>query len=249
MSKAIVKLSFTFMLLGVFTGVLWFYRGYGSAQVAPTRLVVAKQPDCPLLILSTGIDSSEPQEPRYWYSITNTTEKQISAYAVQESVSLGPGPPIVSTTFVHFPAETLLFGSHQSRQEDGGIGKAYKTTPVKLVLTVDFVEFADGTRWGDDVGKSGERLDGKREGGKAAIKKYREILNNEGVAALEKALAKTTFIQPESSNESADWRDGFKTGVNIVTRRLVAAKIKDAQNGIKRELDKAFDSKAGRREP
>lgn len=123
---------------------------------------------------------SEPREPRYWYSVTNTTEKQITAYAIQQSVNLGPGVPIVSTTLVQFP-EALLFGAHGSRQEDGGIGEAYQTTPLKLVLAVDFVEFADGTRWGDDVGKSGEKLDGKREGGRAAIKKFREILEIEGV--------------------------------------------------------------------
>jgi hypothetical protein len=211
----------------------------------PTRIVVATQPGCPLLILSTGLDVSEPREPRYWYSVTNTTGKQITAYAIQQSVSFGPGGPIVGATLVQFP-EALLFGAHASRQEDGGIGKTYKTTPLKVVLAVDFVEFADGTRWRDDVGKSGEKLDGKREGSKAAVKKFREILENDGVAAVEKVVSEATLIQPQE-DKSAYWQDGFKTGVRIVTRRLTEAKAKDGKDGIRRELLKLFDSEPGRR--
>jgi hypothetical protein len=92
---------------------------------------------------------------------------------------------------VHFPAEKLLFPPHVSRQEDGGIGRIYQQAPVEIVLAVDFVEFADGTRWGDDIGKSGERLDGQRAGGNAAITKYREVLLKEGINGLESAFAES----------------------------------------------------------
>jgi len=116
-------------------------------------------------------------------------------------------------------------------------------------LVVDFVEFADGTRWGDNKGKFAERLDGMRAGGKAAIKKYREILAKDGANGFERAMENSNLIQPEEHSNPGDWADGFNTGVNIVKNRLKAAKTKGEQDEIKRELDKPFDSTEGRQEP
>jgi hypothetical protein len=115
-------------------------------------------------------------------------------------------------------------------------------------LAVDFVEFADGTRWGDDTGKSGEMLDGLRAGGKAAIKRYREVLANEGADGVERALEVLNLTPPESQNKSVKWVDGFNSGISTVKSRLTAARAKAGKDGIKRELDKPFDSTEGRQE-
>jgi hypothetical protein len=245
-----LKLSLKAVAIGVFLGVMLFF-AYGRkvSQASNPRVVISEQPGSPLLILSTFVDVSKPLSPRYGYSITNTGDKPISAFAIQESVSLLPGAPSTSTSFTHFPTVKLLLRPHASMQEEGGAGRLYEQPPVEVGLSVDFVEFADGTRWGVDVGKSGERLDGQRAGGKAAIKKYREVLANKGVESLELALAGSTVITPESQTGSADWQEGFQTGVDIVKHRLAGAKLKDGLAGIKSELDKPFDSKGGRREP
>lgn len=251
MHNVTVNVPLKALTLAVIAGCLWFYASSSLSQaVRSPRFVVAEQPGSPLLILLTGMDSSSPLEPRYWYSITNTTEKAVSAYAIQETVRLGAGTPVVGTGFVHFPAEQLLFQPHSSRQEAAGIGKTYERKPVEIVLTVDFVEFADGSRWGDDVGRSGERLDGQRAGGNAAITKYRDVLLKEGITGLESALAlpEITLMSPESAKRSADWRDGFRSGVDILKRRLADARVKGGSEGIRIELDKPFDSKSGRRE-
>jgi hypothetical protein len=249
MHKVTASVSLRAFTLVVLLGCLWFYASSRSSEaVRTTRFVVAEQPGSPLLILLTGQDSSNPLEPKYWYSITNATDKAVSAYAIQESVTLGAGSPIVGTGFVHFPAAEVLFQPHASRQEAAGIGKAYQRAPVEIVLTVDFVEFADGSRWGDDIGKSGERLDGLRAGGKAAITKYRGVLLKEGVTGLESALAvqETTLMNAEDVKKSADWRDGFNSGENIVKSRLTNAKVRGGLEGVREELDKPFDSKGGR---
>ena len=250
MNRVMIKLSFKFVALGILTGSLWLlYNSYGYSQTAPPpRIVVAKQPDSPLLILSTYVDSSNSLSPHYGYSVTNISDKPIRAYAIQERVSIDAGAPIISTTWTNSPAVKLFLKPHESRQEDGGQGRTYNSPPVKVELTVDFVEFADGTRWGDDAGKYGEMLDGERAGGKAAMKKYREILATKGIGELEQELANSTLIQPETP-KSVDWNNGFSVGVNRVKRRLKEAQIKGGQNEIKRELDKPFDSTEGRQEP
>ena len=155
MQKAIVKLSFKSLILGIMVGSLWFfYNRHGFSQTAPPlRIVVAEQPDSPLLILSTYVDASDPLRPRYGYSITNNSDKAIRSYAIQESVSLDAGASIISTSLTHAPAVKQFLKPHQSRQEEWGLGKTYPSPPIKVELAVDFVEFADSTRWGDDAGK------------------------------------------------------------------------------------------------
>jgi hypothetical protein len=115
-------------------------------------------------------------------------------------------------------------------------------------LAVDFVEFADGTRWGNDKGKFADWLDGMRAGGKAAIKRYQEILARSGINGIEQELASQTLIEPQSP-KSAEWGYGFSTGVNTVRRRLKEANTKGGQDGVERELEKPFDSTEGRQEP
>lgn len=250
MHNATVKLSFKFLVLGILVGSLWFfYSRQGFSQTAlPPRVVVVHQHGSPLLILSTYVDSSDPLQPRYGYSVTNNSDKPIRAYAIQERVSIDAGAPIVSTHLIHAPAVKLFLKPHESRQEEGGRGRTYQSPPDKVEFAVDFVEFADGTRWGDDTSKSGEILDGERAGGKAAIKRYREILANRGINGIEEELAGTNLIQPENP-KSSDWGNGFRTGVYRVKRRLREAQIKGGQNEVKRELDKPFDSTEGRQEP
>lgn len=251
MNKVLLKLSLRFLLLGLLTGSLWFfYSRHGFSQTAqPLRVVVAEQPGSPLLILSTYLDASDPLQPRYGYSITNNSDKPIRAFTIQERVSTGGGAPIIHTELTHSPAVKLFLKPHESRQEDGGLGSIYQSPPDKVELAVDFVEFADDTRWGDDASKSGEMLDGFRAGGKATIKRYREILANEGVNGLEQALANSNLIHPESQSKSVKWIDGFNSGVSNVKSRLLRAKTKGGQDGVKRELEKPFDSTEGRQEP
>jgi hypothetical protein len=250
MYRAIAKLTLKFIALGVLTGSLLFYSGYSSSQNAkPPRIVVAAQPDSPLRVLSTYVDATDPLRPQYGYSVTNISDKPIRAYTIQESISMGPGPSVIGTTMTHSPAVKLFLKPYETQHEEGGLGSVYQEPPVEIELAVDFVEFADGTRWGEDKGRTAERIDGMRAGGKAAIKKFRELLANEGVERFEQALENPNLIEPQKQPKPSYWADGFKTGVNIVKSRLRAAKTKGGQSEIKRELDKPFDSTEGRQEP
>jgi len=244
-----LKLSFKVFTLGILVGsLLFFYHRPGSSQAAPPRVVAAEQPGAPLIIMPTFVDAANPLRPRYGYSVTNATDKTIVAYAIQQSVSLGPGAPIVSTTLTHLPAKKLLLGPHDSRQEEDGSGQ-YERAPIEITLSADFVEFEGAPRWGEDRVRSGERLDGERSGAKAALKKYREIAAVDGVDALVQTLENSNLIQPQEQTNSSTWLDGFKTGASIVKSRLISAKTKGGHDGLRRELGKPYDSTEGRLEP
>jgi hypothetical protein len=238
-----------FVALGVLVGALCFYTSRALPRGGQTRVVAAEQPGSPLLVVPAFVDSSNPLRPQYTYFLTNLSEKPIRAYTIQESVSLDAGAPIIGATMSHLLAVKLFLMPGATKQEEGGLGATYETSPVKIELAVDFVEFADGTRWGADANNSGDRLDGMRAGGKAAAKKYREILDAKGVIALEQALAASDLMRPGSQSKSQAWAEGFNTGVNTVKSRLVKAKTEKGLEELRHELNRPFDSTDGRQEP
>lgn len=250
MHKAVLKLSFKFLVLGILSGGLWFfYSGFAVSQTSP-QLIAARQPDSPLLIQPMFVNASNPLRPRYKYSLMNIGNKPIRAYAIQESVRLGEGEsPTVYTEFVHIPAVKLYLKPNETREEVGGRGSIFQSPPIRVELSVDFIEFTDGTRWGADTSKSGEQLDGMRAGGRAAVKKYREVLTTKGIDSLELAIGNEDLIQPDNQLRSPQWTEGFRMGVSFVRNQVSKAKVMGGEEAVKRELEKPFDSTEGRQEP
>jgi hypothetical protein len=248
MRKVTLKLSLKFLALRVLTGAFWFfYNESGFSQTTQLRVIAAQQPGSPLLIVPTFVDSADSLRPRYGYTLTNVSDKPIRAYTVRFGVNMNEGIPITTgSEFVNMPAIKLFLKPNETKQGEGGLGRSYDSPPVKVELSIDFVEFADGTRWGNDESISGDLLDGVRAGGKAALKKYRESIAIDGINQLEQAIANSDSIQPDNQAKSAQWKDGFRTGVSIVKSRLSEAKKKAGQDGVKLELEKPFDSTKGR---
>jgi hypothetical protein len=244
------KLSFKFFVLGIFLGSLLFlYKLPSSSQATNLRVAVAEQRATSLVILPTFVDSTNSLKPRYGYSITNSADNAIVAYAIEEIVSLQSGSQISTTTLTHLPAKRLLLGPGASRQEEGGTGKTYDSLPTLITLSVDFIEFADGSRWGKDQVKSGERLDGERAGARAALKKYREIKSVGGVKKLVETFEASTAIVAEDKNKSSNWLLGFHHGSAVVRTRLRKAKTRGGEAEVEKELTKPYDSTEGRLEP
>lgn len=249
MNRAIVKLSTRFILLGVLMGSLWFYTGDGFSQTDQLRVVAEKQPGSPLLIQVTNVDSSNPLQPRYQYSVTNVGDKPVRAYAIKESTSLDAGGPVVRTRFTNLPSTAQSLTPYGVRYDEGGLGSLYQVAPIKVELSVDFVELADGTRWGADTAKSGDSLDGMRAGGRAAIKMYREILAGQGDVGLDRALSGDNSVPYKGQPKSDEWTRGFDMGVSFVRGRIKRAKEKGGKEGVRHELDKPYDSSEGRQDP
>lgn len=248
MNTLMMKLSSRFLMLGILIGSLWFYTGHGFSQADQLRVVAAKQPGSPLLIQITNVDSSNPLQPRYQYSVTNVGDKPVRAYTIKESTSLDAGAPVVRTYFTNFPSTRQFLTPYGVGYEEGGLGSSYQVPPIKVELSVDFVELADGTRWGDDTANSGDSLDGMRAGGKAAIKMYREVLAGQGEAGLDRALSDENSVPHEAKPKSDAWARGFDMGVGFVRGRIKRAKEEGGKEGVRRELDKPYDSSEGRQD-
>jgi hypothetical protein len=244
-----VKLSLKFLVLGVLIGsFLVFYRANSISQARDLPVIAVEQPGAALRIVPTSIESKDPLRPRYGYTITNTVNKPIAAYTIRESAVMPSGLLVNATTFIHFPSVDVSLRPYDTKYQEGTSGITYKEPPKEVRLSVDFVEFVDGSRWGEDSSKSGERMDGKRAGGRAAIKKYRSVLDSGGLKSLQSALSESEIVNPDLS-ASDEWKEGFKSGVNLVRKRLADVKSSGDIQEVRKELAKPFDAVGGRQKP
>ncbi|HEV2912035.1 MAG TPA: hypothetical protein VGX92_01855 [Pyrinomonadaceae bacterium] len=234
-------------VLGMLSLGLWFFSSSASTQIPPPKISVEQQTGSPLLISSTYINPSDPFKPQYSYTITNVSDKHIRAYAIKEDIRFAnEGVETSGAVLSILPSLNLLLQPNQSRSINKDNGEQYTHAINEVTLSVDFIEFSDGSTWGNDSFKSAERLAGRRAGGKAAIKKFREKLATGGLNALTDAITQDNIVDPDPLIVSQDWREGFRAGVGVVRNRLKEAK--GGLAGVAKELEKPFDASDGRQE-
>ena len=118
-------------------------------------------------------------------------------------------------------------------------GIRYGERPKSMTLSVDFVEFVGGTRWGPDTFKHGEVIDGLRAGAKMMKEEMLKALEVESPEVFIHSLDSIN-VEPDQSNlHSSEWSEGFRSGVGWMRER-VRRKGKDLVE-IKRELRQSID--------
>ena len=232
-------------------GTFWFSRGAigrlmtsesGNLQQSPT-IILTRQPDAPLQILSTWIATETPQNFRLMAQAQNQSGKAIRAYAINSqtaSIKQQNG----HTQFLNLtqrstfwqPAEIKTVEVADSQDE-----------PIKTVrLTIDFVEFADGSTWGPDSANSRDLLAGQREGAKLTRQRLRQLMQTKGEEAVtlevQKGDAEQTVDADIARNHSPRWVEGFRNGAASARRRLSNAIASKDKERIKAELDRPFDT-------
>lgn len=243
MQKIFIRLFILFTL----STALWLFSGRASTQIPPPKISVEQQPESMLLISTAFLDSSDPLSPQYTYTITNVSNKPIRAYAIKESVAFGSGKAhATGVDLSHLPSLSLLLQPHQSRTLHNAGSSKYTQPVSELILSVDFIEFTDGSTWGDDSFHSAQRLAGRRAGGRAAVKKFRERLKTGGPDILTDTVIQNEIVQPDNQVASQDWQEGFQAGVGMVCNRLKNAKGRGGNVEVVRELEKPFDASEGR---
>ncbi len=251
--KYTMKTPHTLTALGVLFSVgtvcLLLLTAIAATQQTP-KIIIHEQQGSPVIISAQYVDASTPTRPIFTYVLANVSGKPIRAYTIKHEVSYGDDQyKSRGANSVQLPSMSQALLPSQSRQEEGG-GEARYNQPVnEIVLSVDFVEFADGTTWGEDEYKFAEKLAGVRAGGKAALKKFREKLNKGGLDALSDVLTQDDITAPDILNGSQERKEGFETGVSVVRNRLRRAKDKGGLEAVTRELAKPFDASEGREQP
>ena len=241
------------IIFGIISGWSWTYfskNGISFASTKPIHITVKNQEGVPLLISATHTDSNV-FKPRYGYSLTNVSDKTIRAFTIQEDVFFGSKNAQQSgAVFKNLSSETNVLRPNASRHENAGGNTKYSEEVNEIVLSVDFVEFNDGTTWGVDKYNSAERLAGYRAGAKMALEWFSQKLEAKSFEAFTNEIDAdaVNFALQADKSKSSTWKDGFEYGVGIIRNRLKKAIKEEGLKGVKEALQKPFDTSERRQE-
>ena len=98
-------------------------------------------------------------------------------------------------------------------------GKLYSHSTEKLYLSIGYVEFEDGSTWGEDYQKQSEHISGFNEGRKAAVKHIKNLLGSQNKNELTDLFKKSIeeINSPVANDKQTEkWQRGFSSGYKFV---------------------------------
>lgn len=208
-----------------------------AALSIPQKPVIAVdiQPDAPIVISSPRVVYADSQYAEFVYDLTNTSTKAVRAYAIRQQVYPQKGAAS-SFLFENLPLsghppfgpKALTTSSDTSDIEPG--------KEQRVVLSVDYVEFVDGTTWGQDLGNFAETSAGQRAAAALITARLQQVNQSSGRQDVLKLIEDARADSKPSTTQSANWQRGFTSAVASVTERLKRAYTKGGSNQLKYEL-------------
>lgn len=213
----------------------------GSLQQVSTYA----QPDSPLRI-SVIVPQWKISADGKWqmlelsFRLENVSGKPIRAYAIRLSDG-GLKQKGGVLTFSNITTARGFIQPYQSGVDELG-GAGYAVAPPNLLLAVDFVEFADGSTWGEDVFESASRLAGQRAGAKATLGRLREIQAKDGIESLIRTIDKEVEQITPPADQKEIWKEGFRTGTATIRERIRRAYKSGGGVAAEIDLKKPYDT-------
>jgi len=244
------KLTRRVMIAGLLVaGSFWFAKQPTRAFLMSQEAGLGEQvpnititsPQAPLQILSTWVANTTPQDFRLVLQVQNQSGKGIRAFAINSQVATGKRQNEHSQ-FENLTQQSSVWQPTQIRSIE--VSDSLEDQIRSVRLTVDFIEFTDGTTWGSDSENSRDLLKGQREGAKFERQRLRDLMKAKGFQALADDL-RSEQGTPESSaatGRSVKWQAGFRNGVSAVRRRVRDVLASGNQDQITAELNRPFDT-------
>jgi hypothetical protein len=220
------------------------------AQLAETpRPIVTVQPQMgtPLVISAPRIVSGNQEYKEVAFDLINVSDKPIRAYAIKQEVAVAGTPPSGTALFINLDL------TNSPRLPVNQLTTTFNTfdlIPSKeahVSLSIEYVEFSDGTSWGPDSAKYADQSAGQRAAMLILSKRLRSFLSagnpDEVMSAIETAAAS---IEPPAGR-SDEWKGAFRSAGNSIVSRLKRAQAKGGLNLVDRELRRLSESSSGRR--
>jgi hypothetical protein len=221
---------------------LFFFANRHGQAFPPTGMQfptvsISQQPNPRLRILSADIERGGNGN-EIVVVLVNETAKPIRAYALLKS-DVGEHAQNTDTILANITSPASLLLPNQTKVE-----RIVANFSGRTELSVDFVEFSDGTTWGADVHKSSENLAGQRAGAHGVTNYFKDLLKSGDQSAVLNAVASDSDLVTIPANHSRQWESGFKIGVAAMRKRLRHA----SQGGleqIKSEVERPYDASEG----
>jgi hypothetical protein len=196
---------------------------------------VETQQGTPLSISSPRVLSVDSQYVEFAFDLTNVSSRSIRAYTIRQDVE-------VAKTRTNRFSFTNLYFTEKPLLDVGFLSTSFETSDVvagkeqHIVLSVDYVEFSDGTKWGADLSYSSETSAGHRAAVTVVSTLLNKILSTGDGRTVMKAIdaGKANLTPPATKSEQ--WKQGFRFGVTSLTQRLKRAQNQGGPNQVEREL-------------
>ena len=211
--------------------------------------IIAKtlmQDDSPLRITTVNIDNSASLFQSVNFIIQNIGSKSVKGYVI---LGIGKNTGKIVTNF--FPVK--LFETVGVKQDELRLERNNIQPDEILSLSIDYVEFEDGSFWGEDTQGQSEHISGGRAGVKAATEQLKKLVDKHEIVVLtsllEKALVDVDVPLPESV-QSEKWRKGFENGYKGVVYFLKGQREKGIEEISKRldEIKQKNQTKKGQKQ-
>ena len=207
-------------------------------DVGVPQVIVVSQPDSPLLLTTSHRWATPSREILDLYvMVKNRDTKSIRAYATRidfDGRKLSEACPVEN---IYFPGKVM--------KQEGGDGKSRfldpKNTPA-IQVSVDYVEFVDGSIWGQDTCQAAEYLAGERAGGGAAIKWFKTLIQEKGIETVIEMIRNRNVSIEKPDSPSARWDEGFRFGVEIISHRVIEVYTKEGDSEVTVVLSKPYDA-------
>ncbi|HMS42941.1 MAG TPA: hypothetical protein PKE69_22110 [Pyrinomonadaceae bacterium] len=195
----------------------------------PISVEISRQIESPLKITLINVDNSNLNYQAVNYSVQNTTNKAIRGFVI-----LGSGKRIGRIITSFFPIKTLQPGSILNEQYV--IERENIESKEELTLTVDFVDFVDGTFWGEDTQGQSEQILGQKVGAISATEQFINQIERNEFESLNDLMNKKLIdfevsIPNIFNNKSENWRKGYISGY-----KSIISFLKSQQGSEKNEI-------------
>lgn len=196
-------------------------------------ITVDIQPDVPIVISSPRVVYADSEYAEFVYDLTNASTKPVRAYAIRQQV---PKEAASSFLFINLPL------NGQPPLSPKAMTTSYDTSDIKpgkelrVALSVDYVEFVDGTTWGQDSGNFAETSAGQRVAATLITARLQDGNRSSGRQDVLKLIEDARANFQPSPTQSANWQQGFSSAVASVTDRLKRAYTNGGSDKFKSEL-------------
>ncbi|HEX8737986.1 MAG TPA: hypothetical protein VF721_21820 [Pyrinomonadaceae bacterium] len=228
------------MALNISLTVFLIRVSFGQSQKAdfssqpPVKVKILEQKDCPIQITVINVDNSALSAQNIVYSLQNISNKPIRAYTL-----LGNGKndgKVVTNSFA-----IKLFQPSEYEYDDFFVEREIAKEGT-IFLSIDYVEFEDGSSWGKDREKKSKEIAGEREGRKAAIRHLKDLIKNQnangenGIKTFLKQDVKEISVDVPDTNQPDEWKRGFRGGYKGVISILQRIKEQEIES-LAKKLD------------
>lgn len=210
-------------------------------EYSQPKIILKKDSSLPLRILSSYRSPDIANNAlALQLTVQNISKFPISAYAVRYEIRVGNVPFIgAEMSLSNSPDKAVQVGASDIFEFKAE--RTYTGSIKSIYISIDFVELANGVRWGHDTQKFGEYLDGFRVGAKGAFSYFNQLLQLGEIDELVKNSEASGFMQlPDDA--SWRWKEGHSHGQRFMQERLKYAYKQGGARAVESALYKPIDA-------